>query len=1081
MSELAEPIGLKPGEEGLLSRLVSVRLQVNWQVAAYAALMIVAAGIRFWDLGSRALNHDEALHAWTAWKLFDGMGYQHEPFMHGPLQFFGTAFTFFLFGASDYTSRIFPAIFGSALVMLPFFLRGRLGTAGALLAAAAIAFSPTLLFFSRFARNDIYIAVFTLGLVISLWRYIDEQKPRYLYLAGLLLGLSFATKENTFINVVILITFLNIWMAIHFWRQIRDRNKLDTLSGIATLILLLPFAWAVAALWPFTARWRKRIRLNGWHPAAAFLIVLGTLALPQFAAAIQLPLEGLFGIGDSDLARSAGGDLTRENVVGFFTILALITATAVVGLRWNTKVWLLMAAAFYIPYALLYTSFFTDLDGFYSGNWNSLNYWLGQQEVGRGNQPWFYYFMLLPAYEFLPLVFAAPALFYYAVRGDVFRRFLVFWVAATLLGYSMAGEKMPWISVHTTLPVILLGAIALGQVVTSATTRRAARKTAVQFEPYARPLAAGALGLAAVALGVFGPAASPWIALRILLVIAASSGILWLLLPMNLEQLRDLILGRQPRRRRRRQPVSLGRIAITGSSIVCGGLLAFSLFVGTRAAFELGDDARELFAFAQSSADVPDVVEAIDDAARTSGLDGDLPIVVDGFLEPWLWYLRNYQVSYVSVGPGYQPPAGAVVLVEKEDDSALQPHLDQYGEPQPFVSLWWFPEFDTYKTLPTAEENVLSLSPRFVSGVLSDFSPEFIGSLFRSSTWDNWWQYLRHRDPGVPLSLRREMVAYFPKEYAVEIHSVAPPSEEPSPVTPVAELPPEQLLPVGLVLGRLGVGPGEFSQPGALTIDSEGNLYVTEIANHRIQKFDPEGNFLAQAGSRGEGNGRLNEPWGITTDPQGNVYVADTFNHRIQKFDADLNFVLAWGRPASSLDNPEANAFWGPRDVAIDADGDIWIADGGTGRVVKYAPDGSFIEAFGGLGDAPGRFVEPTAIEVTPSGDILVADVGNRRVQRFDSSFRFLAEYAIPGWLYVDSVLRPYLALLPDGGLIVSDPTQNKLFRLDAQGTPVATLDAEGAPLDLPRGVAIDSRGNVYVAEANTNQVRQLLLSDQAP
>ena len=98
MSELAEPIGLKAGEEGLLSRLVSVRLQVNWQVAACAALMIVAAGMRFWDLGSRALNHDESLHAWTAWKLFEGAGYQHEPFMHGPFQFFGTAFTFFLFG-----------------------------------------------------------------------------------------------------------------------------------------------------------------------------------------------------------------------------------------------------------------------------------------------------------------------------------------------------------------------------------------------------------------------------------------------------------------------------------------------------------------------------------------------------------------------------------------------------------------------------------------------------------------------------------------------------------------------------------------------------------------------------------------------------------------------------------------------------------------------------------------------------------------------------------------------------------------------------------------------------------------------
>ena len=1089
MSDLAEPIGLRAEEEGLLGRLLSVRLQVSWQLAAYAALMVAGASMRFWDLGSRALNHDETLHAWTAWKLFQGMGYQHEPFMHGPFQFFGTAFTFLVFGgAGDYTARILPAIFGSALVALPFFLRSRLGTAGALLAAAAIAFSPTLLFFSRFARNDIYIAFFTLGIVISLWRYVDEQKPRYLYLGALLLGLAFATKETIFINAAVLIAFLNIWLAAHFWRQIRDHNKLDALPSVAALVSLLPFAWAVAALWPFTARWRKRIGLNGWHPAADFLIVLGTLSLPQFAAAIQVPLDALLGINDADLARSAGSGVTRENAVGLFTILALIAATAVVGLRWNARVWLLVAAAFYIPYALLYTSFFTNIDGFYSGNWGSLNYWLEQQDVRRGNQPWFYYLMLLPAYEFLPLLFAAPALFYYAVRGDVFRRFLVFWTAATMFGYSMAGEKMPWVSVNTTLPVIVLGTFALGEVITSATTQRAAKTPALQLEPYARPLAAGALGLAAVAVGVFGPASSPWIALRILLVAAASLGILWLLLPLILEQLGAPAPSRRPRRRRRRplrQPVSLGRIAMTGSSIVVGGLLAFSLFVGGRAAFQLGDDARELFTFAQSSADVPDVVEAIDGAARTSGLDRDLPIVVDGFLEPWLWYLRDYkQVSYVSVGPGYQPPEGAIVLVEKEDDAALQPHLDQYGDPQPFISIWWFPEFDTYKTLPTAEENVLSLSPRFVSDVLTDFGPEFVGGLFRSGTWDTWWQYLRHRDPGVPLSLRREMVAYFPKEYAAEITSVAAPPEQPPAATepvPPPSLPPEQLLPVGLVLGGLGVAPGDFSEPGALTVDSQGNLYVTEVANHRIQKFDSEGNFLAQVGGKGSVNGLFNEPWGIATDAQGNVYVADTFNHRIQMFDPDLKFVLAWGGPVSSLDDPEPDAFWGPRDVAVDSNGDVWVTDGGTGRVIKYRPDGSFIGAFGGLGDAPGSFVEPTSIEIAPGGDIFVADNGNRRVQKFDASFRFLAEYPVPGWLYVDSVVKPYIALLPDGGLIVSDPTQNKLFRLDADGTPIATLDAEGAPLVLPRGVAFDSRGYVYVGEAGSHQVRQLLLSDLSP
>jgi len=167
--------------------------------------------------------------------------------------------------------------------------------------------------------------------------------------------------------------------------------------------------------------------------------------------------------------------------------------------------------------------------------------------------------------------------------------------------------------------------------------------------------------------------------------------------------------------------------------------------------------------------------------------------------------------------------------------------------------------------------------------------------------------------------------------------------------------------------------------------------------------------------------------------------------------------------------------------VAVDADGNIWVADGGTGRVVKYGPDGHLIQPFGRLGSRQGEFTEPTDIVIAPGGDVLVADSGNQRVQRFDAGFNFVAEYAVPGWLYVDSIAKPYLALLPDGGLIVGDPTQNKLFRLDAKGTAVATLDAEGTALAIPRGVAFDSRGFLYVAEAEPDQVRRLQLSVPAP
>jgi len=479
------------------------------------------------------------------------------------------------------------------------------------------------------------------------------------------------------------------------------------------------------------------------------------------------------------------------------------------------------------------------------------------------------------------------------------------------------------------------------------------------------------------------------------------------------------------------------------------------------------------------------VVESIETAGRNSGLGNDLPVAVDGGIEPWEWYLRDYtHLTYANAGPSFQPPKGAVVLLLASNEQTMEPFAADYDAPVRFPLRWWYPEFDTYKTAPSAGV-IRGVHPTVVPRLLD----WFIASLFRSGTWETWWNYFRYRDPPGTTATpedrlgRLDMLAYFPKEYAVEAPGVRPPpgagspTASPTETVPPPTLPPEQALPVELTIGQGGSGQGEFNQPGGLALDSAGNLYVADVINHRIQKFDATGKFLAQAGGEGTANGQFKEPWGLAVDSADNVYVADTFNHRIQKFDANLKFLLSWGRPATSLDNPEEDAFWGPRDVAVDAAGDLWITDGGTGRVVKYSADGRFLAAFAGHGDGPGQFVEPTSIEIAANGDIFVADNGNRRVQRFDAAFRFLAEYPVPGWLRVDSVVKPYIALLPDGGLVVSDPTQNKLFRFDAQGKPIATLDAEGTPLVLPRGLAFDGKQGLYVAEAQTNQVRRLTLS----
>jgi hypothetical protein len=101
---------------------------VEWLIAhreviALASVMAVAAVLRFWALDAKAIHHDESLHAQFTYYLFNGQGYRHDPLMHGPFLFHSGTAIYFLFGDGDYTARVLPALFGTILVGMPYFLR----------------------------------------------------------------------------------------------------------------------------------------------------------------------------------------------------------------------------------------------------------------------------------------------------------------------------------------------------------------------------------------------------------------------------------------------------------------------------------------------------------------------------------------------------------------------------------------------------------------------------------------------------------------------------------------------------------------------------------------------------------------------------------------------------------------------------------------------------------------------------------------------------------------------------------------------------------------------------------------------
>lgn len=166
----------------------------------YALIVGVAAFMRFVDLGDRAFHHDEAIHAKESYDMINGKQYRYDPAYHGPLLYFGNALLFHLLGSSEVIARVIPAAFGVGVVMALGLFRSELGRSGTALAMLAMATSTTFVYYSRFIRNDIYVAFFSIVLVAAVVRYVRWPRRRWIYVAWITLGLSLATKENTFIH-----------------------------------------------------------------------------------------------------------------------------------------------------------------------------------------------------------------------------------------------------------------------------------------------------------------------------------------------------------------------------------------------------------------------------------------------------------------------------------------------------------------------------------------------------------------------------------------------------------------------------------------------------------------------------------------------------------------------------------------------------------------------------------------------------------------------------------------------------------------------------------------------------------------
>ena len=182
--------------------------RVRGEPAAHAFLVLTALALRLLEITDKPFQYDEGQIAHFSWRVAEEGSWEYLPVLHGPFQFYATGLVFALFGDGDVTARLLPALFGTALVALPYAIRRQLGSVAALGAAALLCFSPSFLYFSRFAREDIWMAFLTLACLVVALRFGERARRWHLPALGALLALSFATKESTYATVAITLAFL---------------------------------------------------------------------------------------------------------------------------------------------------------------------------------------------------------------------------------------------------------------------------------------------------------------------------------------------------------------------------------------------------------------------------------------------------------------------------------------------------------------------------------------------------------------------------------------------------------------------------------------------------------------------------------------------------------------------------------------------------------------------------------------------------------------------------------------------------------------------------------------------------------
>ncbi|MBL8088783.1 MAG: TIGR03663 family protein [Anaerolineales bacterium] len=1050
------------------------------EIAIFALIMVLAVITRFYDLGSRVMSHDESLHTYFSWLLYRGQGYEHSPMMHGPLQFHLIAFSYFMFGASDFTARIPAVLFNLMTIFMVWYWRRYLGRAGALIAGGLMLISPFLLYYGRYVREDPYAVFSGVLMLYAMLRYFEVGKQKYLIMVAAALAIHFLTKETSFIYTAQALIYLAVYFIIKVTRKPWQNAEQDYKMFIIALCVMILLASVAAGIYlvqrdtttltgaetamptnpeepaphttgehgtsplvigfgagagiAFIATAFFLIRGYTWQRVRTersfeLLFVFGTIVLPQLSPILMNLTDVTIPTDVGDI-QSLANDTRGLLIIGGLLLLTFILAI-VAGLLWNPQNFWKTALVFWIPFTLLYTTIFTNSSGFFTGTIGSLGYWIVQHEVERGSQPWYYYLLIqLPIYEFLTVLGFLLAL-YLGFRRNFTQK------SATSKSEEIAPQT---------------------EELDSATNFDDIKTEEANFTNTFSLLVYWTI--ITIAAFSFAGERMPWLTIHMAWPLALISG--W-------------ALGRIIETTNW-QAVKENNAALTFFSIavfIASAGRVFYVWNSPVRPFQ-GQGLEQLQATNQF---LFPLVAAIISAIALfyflrkwsfSDFRRVFVLVFFGFLAI-LTIRASFRATYITYDQAteflvYAHGATGIkeVIAQAEEISkrttggmslalAYDASAPDTGVSWPFV--WYLRDFTNQRPFDQPTRSLRDSVFIIVDEKNFDKIDPAIGpGYYRFDYIRMWWpmqdyfSLVYDRDPNMA----------FPEDYAckgiwsiLKLRTIKDYSQfcqwftDPAVRAGIIQIwLNRDYSQYALAKGRSDLDIANWQPSDRMRLYIRQDI-ASQIWNYGLAPTttevvqDPtEGKYVTLSADVVFDAAQvnpviLNAPRSLAFAKDGTMYVADSRNHRVLHLDASGNILHEWGTYADGVSVPIGDGtFNEPWGIAVGPDGSVYVTDTWNHRVQKFTRDGRFVKAWGvfGQGETPESFYGPRGLAVDAEGRVYVADTGNKRIVVFDANGNFITQFGGAGF---------------DPGLF-----------------------------DEPVGIAIDRNGTVYVNDTWNQRIQ---------